>query len=154
MSVGKVLLTGLFLATTVGVHAQQAAAAAKAAVAAPDEWKYKTRRLSRAEIDSLWASPSKVLVLDVRRPDEVVTKGSWPVYLSVQAGDLEKNLAFIPRDRAIVTVSNHAHRAGAAGDLLTAKGFNVAGAAGSEDYEAQGGTITRITPPAPKGASK
>jgi hypothetical protein len=53
----------------------------------------------------------------------------------------------------ILTVSNHAHRAGAAGDLLASKGFKVAGAAGSEDYEAEGGKIARIVPPEPKTAS-
>jgi rhodanese-related sulfurtransferase len=89
----------------------------------------------------------------VRRPDEVTAKGSFPVYLSVQAKDLEKNLAYIPKDRIVLTVSNHAHRAGAAGDLLSSKGFKVAGAAGSEDYEAQGGKIARIAPPAPKTAA-
>jgi rhodanese-related sulfurtransferase len=152
MSVRKILWAALCLVTTSGAYAQQAAPVATNA--APAEWKYQTKLLSRAEIDALLAKPSKVLVLDVRRPDEVVTKGSFPVYLSVQANDLEKNLDFIPRDRAIVTLSNHAHRAGAAGDLLAGKGFKVAGAGGSEDYEAQGGTITRITPPPPKPANK
>jgi rhodanese-related sulfurtransferase len=128
-----------------GVSAQQPAGNAAAA----DVWKYKTQRLTRAQIDRLLADPAKVLVLDVRRPDEVVSKGSFPVYLSVQAKDLESELAFVPRDRQIITLSNHAHRAGAAGDLLASKGFVVAGAAGSEDYEAQGGKIARITPPPP-----
>lgn len=154
MSVRKVVWAVLLLAGASGVHAQQAAAGAGAAPASQAEWKYKTKLLDRAQIDALLAKPAKVLVLDVRRPDEVVTKGSFPVYLSVQAGDVEKNLAFIPRDREIVTLSNHAHRAGAVGDLLTSKGFKVAGAAGSEDYESQGGTIVRIAPPPPKAAAK
>lgn len=150
----KALIAALIVATASAAYAQQAAPAGKAAAPAADEWKYKTKRLDRAQIDALLANPAKVLVLDVRRPDEVVAKGSFPVYLSVQAKDLEKNLAFIPRDRAILTLSNHAHRAGAAGDLLASKGFDVAGAAGSEDYEAQGGSITRITPPPPKPAAQ
>jgi rhodanese-related sulfurtransferase len=82
----------------------------------------------------------------------VVAKGSFPVFLNIQAKDVENRLAYIPKDRVIVTVSNHAHRAGAIGDLLTSKGFKVAGAAGSEDYEAQGGKIVRIAPPAPAKA--
>jgi rhodanese-related sulfurtransferase len=110
-------------------------------------WTYKTKQLERAEIDTLLARPEKVLVIDVRRPDEVSAKGSFPVFLNVQAKEVEQNLAFIPKDRLIVTVSNHAHRAGAVGDLLTSKGFRVAGAAGSEDYEAQGGKIVRIAVP-------
>jgi hypothetical protein len=52
----------------------------------------------------------------------VTAIGGLPVYLSVQAKDLENNLAYIPKDRIIVTVSNHAGRAGAAGDLLGSRG--------------------------------
>ncbi|WP_202416470.1 rhodanese-like domain-containing protein [Duganella qianjiadongensis] len=111
-------------------------------------WTHTTKQLQRSEVDALLAQPEKVLILDVRRPDEVTAKGSFPVYLSVQAKDVEQQLPFIPKDRLIITVSNHAHRAGAVGDLLLAKGYQVAGATGSEDYEAQGGTIKRITPPA------
>ncbi|MTW01540.1 rhodanese-like domain-containing protein [Duganella ginsengisoli] len=126
------------------------AAASSFAQQAPQPWKYKTRQLERAEVDKLLAQPDKLLVIDVRRPDELTAKGSFPVYLNVQANEVERNLSYIPKDRVILTVSNHAHRAGAVGDLLTSKGYKVAGATGSEDYEAQGGKITRIAPPPPR----
>jgi len=108
----------------------------------------KTHVLSREEFDKLLAQPGKVLVVDVRRPDEVSDIGGVPVYLSVQVGELEKNLAWIPRDRVIVTLSNHAKRAIKAADLLTAQGFKVAGAAGAQTYEQQGGKLTRVAKPA------
>jgi rhodanese-related sulfurtransferase len=129
--------------------AQQAApsTAPAAAPAAPQPWAYKTRQLNRAQVDALLAAPKKVLFIDVRRPDEIVAKGTFPVFLNVQVDDLNNRLDFIPRDRAIVTISNRAHRAGAVGDILTSKGFTVAGATGSQDYEDQGGTITRIVAP-------
>ncbi|RFP09515.1 MULTISPECIES: rhodanese-like domain-containing protein [unclassified Duganella] len=133
----------LALSATVSAWAQQA----------PQPWTYKTKQLERAEVDALLAKPEKLVVLDVRRPDEVTAKGSFPVFLNIQAKDVESQLAYIPKDRVIVTVSNHAHRAGAVGDLLTAKGYKVAGAAGSEDYEAQGGKIVRIAPPAKQVAA-
>ena len=113
----------------------------------------KAHILNRSEIDTLLAAPDKVVFIDVRRPDEVTSIGGFPVYLSIQSKDLEKNIAFIPRDRTIVVVSNHAGRAGKAADLLADKGFNVAGAAGVEGYEAEGGVIHKITPPLPKQAS-
>ena len=92
-------------------------------------------------------------MLDVRRPDELIANGSFPAFLNIQAADVEKQLAYIPRDRVILTVSNRAHRAGAIGDLLAARGYKVAGATGSEDYEARGGTaIVRVPVPA-KAAS-
>lgn len=125
---------------------------AKPAPTAQQAYKYKTPKLNRAQIDALLAKPGEVLFVDVRRPDEVSKIGSFPVYLSIQAADLEKNLDFIPKDRTLVTVSNHAGRAGAAGDLLAGKGFKVGGAVGSQNYEEEGGTITRIVPPPPKTA--
>ena len=131
------------------------AAVAQSAPASPAQaWKYKTKRLGNAEIDALLAKPASLLVLDLRRPDELIKYGSFPVFLSVQAKDLEGHLAYLPKDRSILTVSNHAGRAGAAGDLLTARGFTVAGAAGSEDYEKAGGlAVVHIQPPAPAVAA-
>ena len=71
--------------------------------------------------------PNELLIIDLRRPDELTRIGGFPVYLSIQIKDLEQQLAWIPKDRTIVTVSNHAARSGRAADLLTAKGFKVAG---------------------------
>ncbi|WP_039912004.1 rhodanese-like domain-containing protein [Cellvibrio mixtus] len=115
--------------------------------------KYKTPELTVAQVDQWLAKPDQVLVIDIRRPDELITFGSFPVFLNVQFADLEKNIAYIPKDRSIITVSNHANRAFAAGDLLSSKGYKVIGAAGSENYEQQGGkAVTKIQKPAPKPA--
>jgi len=100
----------------------------------------------------LLAKPEQLLIIDVRRPDELTKIGGFPVYLSVQSKEIESGLAFIPKDRDIVTVSNHANRAGAAGDLLTAKGFKVVGAVGAQNYEEEGGKLAKIAVPAPKPA--
>ena len=105
--------------------------------------------LTRSELDSLLSRPQDLLVIDVRRPDEVSKIGGLPVYLSIQLGDLEKSLAWIPKGRTIITVSNHAKRAGTAADLLASKGFKVAGAAGVQTYEQEGGKLTKIVPPPP-----
>ncbi|HEX4277766.1 MAG TPA: rhodanese-like domain-containing protein [Bryobacteraceae bacterium] len=110
--------------------------------------------LTRAEIDDLLAQPDHVLIIDVRRPDEVKDVGGFPVYLSIQIKDLEKSLAWIPKDRTIIALSNHAGRAGRAADILTKAGFKVAGAAGAEDYESQGGSLTKIVPPPPKATAR
>ena len=107
----------------------------------------KAKTLTRAELDQLLATPDKVLLIDVRRPDEISSNGGFPVYLSIQIGELEKHLDAIPKDRIIVTVSNHAARGGKAADLLASHGFNVAGAVGAETYEKEGGTLTRIETP-------
>ena len=101
-------------------------------MAAPSLALAETKKLTRAEFDALRADPSKLLVLDVRRPDELTSIGGFGIYLSIQNSELEKSLAWIPKDRTIVTVSNHASRAGRAADLLTKDGFTVAGAIGAQ----------------------
>jgi rhodanese-related sulfurtransferase len=75
--------------------------------------------------------------------------GGFPVYLNIQAGDLEKHLAEIPRDKPLVLISNHAHRAGLSADLLESKGFKIAGAIGAQVYESQGGTLVKYAPEKP-----
>jgi rhodanese-related sulfurtransferase len=114
----------------------------------------KAKVLTRVELDGLLDHPEKVLVIDVRRPDEITSIGGFAVYLSIQAGELEKHLAEIPRDRVIVTVSNHAARGARAADLLTDHGFNVAGTVGAETYESEGGKLVKITIPPPRTAEK
>lgn len=110
--------------------------------------KHTSRELSRQEVDALLADSGHVVVVDVRRPDEVTTCGGFPVYLSIQLKDFESSLSFIPRDRRIITVSNHAFRAWRSADLLASKGFDVVGAVSAENYAAAGGTaLTRIVPP-------
>ncbi len=110
----------------------------------------KAHILTNAEFDALLAKPESVVVVDVRRPDELTKIGGFPVYLSIQNSELEKNLAFIPKDRTVVTVSNNSVRAGRAADLLAAKGFKVAGAIGAKKYEEAGGTLAKIIPPEPR----
>jgi rhodanese-related sulfurtransferase len=107
----------------------------------------QAKELTRAQFEDLLAKPDQVLLIDLRRPDEVKDVGGFPAYFSIQIGDLEKNLAWIPRDRTIVTVSNHNARSGQAADILTKNGFRVAGTVGAQTYEQQGGKLTKIVPP-------
>lgn len=144
-------LNTLALAALMGLATLAQAQTAPAAT----EWKYKTQRLKAAEVDALLAKPEKLLVLDLRRPDELIKYGSFPVYLNIQNSQLEKQLAYLPRDRVILTVSNHAQRAGRAGDILTEKGYTVVGATGSEDYEQEGGkAVAHIQPPQPRAQAE
>ena len=132
------------------------AAPASPAAAAPANdpaYTYKTLRLNRLAFDALLAKPEQLLVLDIRRPDEITKNGGFPVYLSIQTADVQRSLSFIPRDRLIVTVSNHAHRAGAVGDILAGLGFHVVGAIGVLDYQDEGGALTKIAPPPPRNAA-
>jgi rhodanese-related sulfurtransferase len=118
--------------------------------AAPGAEASKAHILTNKEFDTLLATPEKIVVIDVRRPDELQSIGGFPVYLSIQAGDLEKYLAYIPKERTVITVSNNAGRAGKAADLLAAKGFKVAGAIGAKKYEEDGGRIVKVTAPPPR----
>ena len=112
-----------------------------------------SHELTRAEFEQLLTKPNELLIIDLRRPDELTRIGGFPVYLSIQAKDLEQQLAWIPKDRTIVTVSNHAARSGRAADLLTSRGFKVAGLLGAQTYEEQGGKLTKIEVPPPRAGS-
>ena len=118
--------------------------------AKPTPPKPLSHELTRAEFEQLLTKPNDLLIIDLRRPDELTRIGGFPVYLSIQAKDLEQQLAWIPKDRTIVTVSNHAARSGRAADLLTSKGFKVAGLLGAMTYEEQGGLLTKIAVPPPR----
>ena len=109
--------------------------------------------LTREELDKLLAQPRKVLLIDVRRPDEISSIGGFSVYLSIQLKDLKDSLAWIPRDRILVTVSNHAGRARRAADLLAEHGFKVAGATGAQTYEKAGGVLTKVAIPPPRNGA-
>jgi rhodanese-related sulfurtransferase len=113
-----------------------------------------SKKLTRAEFDTLTAKPGSVVIVDVRRPDEQQEIGAFPVFLSIQNNDLEKYIAYIPKDRTVITVSNHASRGLRAADLLAEKGFKVAGAIGVQDYESEGGTLNKIAKPANDGKGK
>lgn len=115
---------------------------------------FKAHVLTRTELDALLAKPEQLLIVDVRRPDELASIGGFGVYLSVQPDNVEKSLALIPRERTIVTVSNHAARAGRVADALAAHGFKVAGAVGAQTYEEQGGKLTKIAPPPAAAGSR
>ncbi len=145
-----ILLLASVFATTTTFAADEVKKDAPAAQAS--EYKYKTPKLNKSQIDTLLAKPEQVVFIDLRRPDELTKIGGLPVYLSIQSKELENNLAYIPKDRSIATVSNHAGRAGAAADLLTSKGFKVVGAIGVQNYEEEGGKLSKILPPPPKTA--
>ncbi len=112
----------------------------------------KAKILTRAEFDALLATPGRVLLIDVRRPTEIAMNGGFPVYLNIQADDLGKHLAEIPKDKPLILVSNHAHRAGIAADLLESKGFKIAGAIGAQVYESDGGKLIKYAPEKPAAA--
>ena len=129
MKLLKLLMLSLILIVpSMQTVAQEAAKPAAAQAAA------KTPTLTREQFDAWLAKPDEILLIDVRRPDEVSTIGGFPVYLSIQSKELENSLDFIPKERAIITVSNHAGRAVKAADLLADKGFNVVGAVGVQTY--------------------
>lgn len=138
----KLILLTLFAAATSFAQQPATAQASRAKV------------LTRVELDKLLATPDRVLLIDVRRPDEIASNGGFPVYLSIQAADIDKHLSEIPKDKPIVLVSNHAGRAGRAADLLESKGFKVAGAVGAQTYESEGGKLLKIEPPKPTATEK
>jgi rhodanese-related sulfurtransferase len=141
LSVKKYLPLAVFALSTLAVHARAETDPASVKV------------LQRAEFDELLKHPTELVVIDLRRPDELTNIGGFPVYLSIQAADLPAQLAWIPKDRKVVTVSNHAGRAKRGAAVLIDAKFDVVGAIGAQDYEAEGGTLAKISPPPPAPAA-
>lgn len=121
-----------------------------AAPAVTERPKPKTPELSRAQFEAWLAKPSELLIIDLRRPDELSKIGGFPVYLSIQSKDLENSLDWIPKDRSIVAVSNHTSRSGRAADFLASKGYKVVGIVGAQTFEEQGGKLTKVEIPPPR----
>ena len=144
----KVLNIGLIALLSSVALAQQAPAPGASPTAGTQHTPHPTRakKLTNAEFDAYLEHPDQVLLVDVRRPDEVSTIGGFPVYLSIQIGDLKNHLKQIPRDRPIITVSNHAGRASIAADLLDDAGFKVLGAIGADTYQTNGGKQAILIP--------
>ena len=150
--VKRLLVFALLTTTALAQDASKPADEAKGAHHAPAT---KAKQLTNDEFDAYLAHPEQVLLIDVRRPDEISTIGGFPVYLSIQAKDLKDHLGEIPKDRPIITVSNHAARASVAADLLEGNGFKVLGAVGADTYQKAGGKLAvKIpVPAAPQGGS-
>jgi rhodanese-related sulfurtransferase len=146
-------LLSAFAALAIVLGANATFAAEPAAQPAPARPKALAKELSRAEFEALLAKPEQLLIIDVRRPDELTRVGGFPVFLSVQIKELENSVAWIPKDRTIVTVSNHASRSGRAADLLASKGFKVAGLVGAQTFEEQGGKLTKFEIPVRTGGA-
>lgn len=149
----KLLLLWLVLAAPLS-FAADAPAEAPAAAPAAQKYEPKSPKINRAQLDALLQKPEDIVVIDLRRPDEISKIGGFPVYLNIQPDQLEKSLAYIPKDRSIITVSNHAGRSGKSADLLASIGFKVAGYVGAQYYEEEGGSLVKILPPPPKPAAE
>ena len=150
MSLRRMMIVGTALGALSATGALAAETLPGATAAKP---KAQAHELSRAEFEKLLEKPDQLLIIDVRRPDELTRIGGFPVYLSVQIKELENSLAWVPKGRTIVTVSNHAARSGRAADLLTSKGFKVAGTVGAQTFEEQGGKLTKFEVPPARGAA-
>jgi len=138
----KKLIFAIALVASITAFGQRAKSAAPPEPASP------VPVLSRVEVDDLLKTPDQVLIIDVRRPDEIAQLGGFPTYLSIQIDALESSLAWIPRERTLIAVSNHAGRAKKAAQILAAHGYKVAGAVGAELYQKDGGTLAHIVAPA------
>lgn len=61
---------------------------------------------SRPRKPNYRANPKKLLIIDLRRPDELVKYGSFPAYLSLQLKDLPELLEYVPKDCTILYLAS------------------------------------------------
>ena len=116
---------------------------AKAGEASGGSATAEAKGLTRAQFDALVAKPGSVFLLDVRNPQEIADVGGFAGAVNIPVAEVEKRLSEIPKDKPIVTISNHAARASKAAATLEAHGYRVAGAVGAQTYEAEGGKLVK-----------
>ena len=104
------------------------------------------KKLSTAEVDQLLDSHKHVYILDVRKPEEIAQLGTLKGSINIPIDQLEQRLNEVPKNKLILTLSNHAGRGSKAAELLEKNGYKVAGAAGIQTYTADGGTKYLVHP--------
>ena len=70
--------------------------------AAPQADAPKAQRMASDDVQAL-LDAGKVFFLDVREPRELEELGTLDGYVNIPVGQVEKRLAEIPRDKAIIT---------------------------------------------------
>ena len=89
----------LILAAAVASVSALPAFAAEPAAQPAARPKALAHELTRADFEQLLTKPNELLIIDLRRPDELTRIGGFPVYLSIQSKDLEQQLDRIPKGR-------------------------------------------------------
>ena len=79
-----------------------AAQAAPTSPAAPQADAPKAQRMASDDVQAL-LDAGKVFFLDVREPKELEELGTLDGYVNIPVGQVEKRLAEIPKDKAIIT---------------------------------------------------
>ncbi|MGE3492834.1 MAG: rhodanese-like domain-containing protein [Vicinamibacterales bacterium] len=91
------LVIAAFLAIPTVTMAQQTTAPPAASPAAP-----KAQKMASDDVMAL-LEKGQVFFLDVREPKELEELGTLEGYVNIPLGQIEKRLAEIPRDKAIIT---------------------------------------------------
>lgn len=95
------VLAALLLLPTVAM-AQTPAGQAPATGQAPAAAQPKAPKMASDDVLAL-VEKGEVFFLDVREPKELEELGTFEGYVNIPVGQLEKRLAEVPRDKAIIT---------------------------------------------------
>lgn len=95
------VLATLFLLPT-GAMAQPPASQAPATGQAPAAAQPKAPKMASDDVLAL-VEKGEVFFLDVREPKELEELGTFEGYVNIPVGQLEKRLAEVPKDKAIIT---------------------------------------------------
>lgn len=91
----RLLVLATFIVIPVVTMAQQAAPATSSA-------QPRAQRMASDDVMAL-LDKGQVFFLDVREPKELEELGTFEGYVNIPVGQLEKRLAEIPKDKAIIT---------------------------------------------------
>ncbi|MDP3719006.1 MAG: hypothetical protein Q8T13_14685 [Acidobacteriota bacterium] len=93
----RLLVLATFLVIPLVTTARQAAAPPATSSAQP-----KAQRMAADDVMTL-VEKGQVFFLDVREPKELEEFGTFEGYVNIPLGQLEKRLAEVPKDKAIIT---------------------------------------------------
>jgi rhodanese-related sulfurtransferase len=90
----------------------------------------------------------KVLIIDVRREDEV-KPGSIPGAVNISMAELEARMKDISKDVQVVFVCDHGNRSSLAAEMFEKKGYKASTFCALEGWKAKGYKVAEIRRPDP-----
>jgi rhodanese-related sulfurtransferase len=91
-----------------------------------------TGEISVDELEHRHAAEEKLVLLDVREPDELAT-ASIPWATAIPMGEIQARMSELPRDEPIVVMCHHGSRSERVAEFLAANGFDAVNLTGGID---------------------
>ena len=100
--------------------------------------KSDAKQLTTDDIKKLVDSKAKMVVVDVREPDELEKLGTLEGVMNIPLGQVESRWSEVPKDVPLVVLCNRGARAGKAADVFKEHGYKDVSYGGLREWKARG----------------